>query len=42
MELLLASAAVENLLPARLQMAFTLGFHMILACFGVGLVGLVR
>jgi len=25
------------LLPARLQMAFTLGFHIILACFGVGL-----
>jgi len=26
-----------NLLPARLQMAFTLGFHIILACLGVGL-----
>ena len=24
-------------MPARLQMAFTLGFHIILACFGVGL-----
>ncbi len=28
---------VEDLLAARLQMAFTLGFHIILACFGVGL-----
>lgn len=27
----------EQLLPARLQMAFTLGFHIILACYGVGL-----
>ena len=34
--LLLASAEIENLLPARMQMAFTLGFHIILACFGVG------
>jgi cytochrome d ubiquinol oxidase subunit I len=34
---LLASTAAENLLPARLQMALTLGFHIILACFGVGL-----
>lgn len=25
-----------NLLAARLQMAFTLGFHIVLACFGVG------
>ena len=33
----LMAAAAENLLPARLQMAFTLGFHIILACFGVGL-----
>lgn len=31
-----ATMAAENLLPARLQMAFTLGFHIILACFGVG------
>ncbi len=29
--------ALENLLAARLQMAFTLGFHIILACLGVGL-----
>jgi len=28
---------VEDLLAARLQMAFTLGFHIVLACFGVGL-----
>jgi cytochrome d ubiquinol oxidase subunit I len=31
--LLLAEA--DNLLAARYQMAFTLGFHIILACFGV-------
>lgn len=34
--LLLATIESENLLPARMQMAFTLGFHIILACFGVG------
>lgn len=28
---------MTELLAARLQMAFTLGFHIILACFGVGL-----
>jgi cytochrome bd ubiquinol oxidase subunit I len=33
----LLATATENLLPARLQMAFTLGFHIILACLGVGL-----
>jgi cytochrome d ubiquinol oxidase subunit I len=33
---LLATTA-DNLVPARLQMAFTLGFHIILACLGVGL-----
>lgn len=27
----------SDLLAARMQMAFTLGFHIILACFGVGL-----
>lgn len=32
---LLAESA--SLLPARLQMAFTLGFHIVLACFGVGM-----
>jgi cytochrome bd ubiquinol oxidase subunit I len=31
---LLADAG-SNLLAARYQMAFTLGFHIILACFGV-------
>ncbi len=36
-ELFLIADVSENLLPARLQMAFTLGFHIILACFGVGL-----
>ncbi len=35
---LLANLPVpDQLLPARLQMAFTLGFHIILACYGVGL-----
>lgn len=34
---LLAASEISNLLPARMQMAFTLGFHIILACFGVGL-----
>ena len=28
-------AASSELLPARSQMAFTLGFHIILACIGV-------
>ncbi len=30
-----------NLVAARSQMAFTLGFHIILACLGVGLPTLV-
>ena len=30
-------AGADNMLPARLQMAFTLGFHIVLACLGVGL-----
>ncbi len=34
---LLAESQASNLLAARLQMAFTLGFHIILACLGVGL-----
>lgn len=34
---LLAQSDWPNLLAARWQMAFTLGFHIILACFGVGL-----
>ena len=33
----LLAASADNLLPARLQMALTLGFHIILACFGIGL-----
>lgn len=33
----ITQAAQDNLLPARLQMAFTLGFHIVLACLGVGL-----
>lgn len=37
MDFLLAASAADNLLPARLQMAFTLGFHIILACLGIGL-----
>lgn len=32
-----AELARANLLPARLQMALTLGFHIVLACFGVGM-----
>lgn len=36
MDALFAHTIAENLLPARLQMALTLGFHIILACFGVG------
>lgn len=37
MHALFADAMADNLLPARLQMAVTLGFHIILACLGVGL-----
>lgn len=37
MELLAVQTTASQLLPARLQMAFTLGFHIILACYGVGL-----
>ena len=33
----LITVTTDNLLPARLQMAFTLGFHIILACLGVGM-----
>lgn len=35
-EQLTTLAASSQLLPARSQMAFTLGFHIILACLGVG------
>ena len=34
-EILTTFAASSELLPARSQMAFTLGFHIILACLGV-------
>src|SRR5579859_1637600 len=34
---LAAAAPTAELLAARSQMAFTLGFHIILACLGVGL-----
>lgn len=37
MSLLAELSSSSPLLPARLQMAFTLGFHIILACFGVGM-----
>jgi cytochrome d ubiquinol oxidase subunit I len=37
---LLASAA-DNLVPARAQMALSLGWHIILACLGVGLPALI-
>ena len=37
MGLLADLTTTDQLLPARLQMAFTLGFHIILACYGVGL-----
>jgi cytochrome bd ubiquinol oxidase subunit I len=29
------AASASNLLAARKQMAFTLGFHIVLSCFGV-------
>ncbi len=31
------AASASNLLAAREQMAFTLGFHIVLACLGVAL-----
>jgi len=40
MEILLADAA-ENLHPARWQMAFSLGWHIIFACIGVALPAIV-
>jgi cytochrome d ubiquinol oxidase subunit I len=39
--LVLAAARVANPVAARSQMGFSLGWHIILACFGVGLPGLV-
>ena len=35
--LLAAAAGNGDLVPARAQMASTLGFHIILACFGIAL-----
>jgi cytochrome bd ubiquinol oxidase subunit I len=35
MDLIAAVAASPELVPARSQMAFTLGFHIVLACIGV-------
>jgi cytochrome d ubiquinol oxidase subunit I len=35
--LILAGATPADLMAARLQMAFSLGWHIILACFGVGM-----
>jgi cytochrome bd ubiquinol oxidase subunit I len=32
---LLAAATPKEVVPARAQMAFTLGFHIILACYGI-------
>ena len=37
----MAHDVASNLLAARSQVAFTLGFHIILACLGVGLPTLV-
>ncbi len=39
--LMLAAARVADPVAARSQMGFSLGWHIILACFGVGLPGLV-
>jgi cytochrome bd ubiquinol oxidase subunit I len=39
--LVLAAARVADPVAARSQMGFSLGWHIILACFGVGLPGLV-
>jgi cytochrome bd ubiquinol oxidase subunit I len=39
-DLVLASAA-ENLFPARLQMALSLGWHIVFACFGVAFPAIV-
>ena len=39
--MLAATQEWTNLFTARMQMAFTLGFHIILACLGVGLLATV-
>jgi len=41
MPLLLATQVHAEVLPARAQMATTLGFHIILACFGIALPSIV-
>lgn len=41
MNLLLASAGLANPVAARSQMGLSLGWHIIIACFGVGLPALV-
>ena len=33
--------ALDNLMAARYQMALSLGFHIVLACFGVALPALI-
>ncbi|MGE3286124.1 MAG: cytochrome ubiquinol oxidase subunit I [Pseudonocardia sp.] len=35
------AAATENLLPARLQMAISLGWHIVFACFGIAFPAIV-
>ena len=35
MQVLTAAAGSGQVVPARAQMATTLGFHIILACFGI-------
>jgi cytochrome d ubiquinol oxidase subunit I len=37
LDLLPLAASESNLLAAREQMAFTLGFHIVLSCIGVAL-----
>ena len=39
--LLAAAQGSGNVVPARAQMARTLGFHIILACFGIALSSIV-
>ncbi|MFD0206795.1 MULTISPECIES: cytochrome ubiquinol oxidase subunit I [Saccharothrix] len=38
---LVAAGAVENLLPARTQMALSLGWHIVFACFGIAFPAIV-
>ncbi|MGH3921484.1 MAG: cytochrome ubiquinol oxidase subunit I, partial [Pseudonocardiaceae bacterium] len=41
MSALLAEAASPDLFHARMQMAFSLGWHIVVACFGVGFPAMV-